>query len=513
MTIKRLISLLLLLIFTATLVRSEENGIHYNPETFITELTKDTFDGFVQNEDLVLVKFFAPWCKHCQAFSSVFIQASKQLHAEKPTVKLAEVDCMVQDSLCHRYNIEGYPSLKIFRKGGEVYDYIGGRNAYGIVTHMVAESFPITQSIGDTGALLAARSKSTIVLYDSDPASPLSQAFAKTAAHLRGAGPFVSVSDAAVIAASGAADGSVVAYNAFGVANRTLRYERASDVSDELLYLKRWCTRVYTPLVQVYSHNVEASYGVIGKPLLVVFAKEMDPVTNPSGIKYIVNRLRALALELVDKVSCVIMDVTQDDYNRCDFTWVRKYGVAIIDYENSLKYCMDDALTERMIRPQDVSAFAHSYVDGKIQPFFKAQKAPEVDEGAVRTVVRDQVVGEFLRDENERSYLLEVYTPWCSLCEDLRPTYEKLAEEYLPMGHAFEFAKIDATKNDLPKEYATNGYPTLFWVEAGKGSAPVAYENLSFDREKIVEFIEMNLNRNKNKKEKESDAENNKDEL
>lgn len=512
MTIKHLISLLGLGLVLIPGIAAHSEPSNYDPETFITELSPDTFDDFIQNEELVLIKFYTLWCKHCQAFAPVFIQASKQLHAEKPLVKLAQVDCMVHDALCRRFNIDTYPSLKITRKGGEVYDYIGGRNAYGIVKHMVAESFPITQSVGDTGALLQARAKSSIVLYDSDPASALAQAFATTAAHLRGAGSFVSVADPAVIAASGAEDGSVVAYNAFGLENHTLRYERAGDPSDELLHLKRWCTRVYTPLVQVYNHNVEASYGVIGKPLLVVFGKEMDPVTNPSGVKYIVNRVKKLALELVDKVSCVIMDVTQDDYNRCDFTWVRKYGVAIFDYENSLKYCLDDALTEKMIRPKDISDFAHGYVEGKIQPFFRAQQAPEAEEGAVRTVVRAQVVDEFLRDKNDRAYLLEVFTPWCSLCEDLRPTYEKLAEEYLPMGHRFEFARIDATKNDLPKEYATNGYPTLFWVEAGKGSTPVAYEDLSFEREKIVEFIEKNLDQDKNKR-SDSDTENRKDEL
>lgn len=478
--------LLPLLLFSAIATASEE-------ENYITDLTLDNFDDFVTTEELVLVKFYMPWCKHCQRFASEFVKAAKALHAEKPSIKLAQVDCMLYDALAMRYNIKEYPSLKIFRKGGEVYDYVGGRNAYGITKHMISESFPITQSIGDTGALALTRERSTIVLYDSDPASPLATAYVKTAANLRGSGTFDHVTDPDIIKASGVPDGSVYAYNAFGVKDKTLVYERAAAADEEFTNLKKWCTRIYTPLVQLYTHNVEATYGTIGKPLLIVFAKDMDPVTNPSGIKYIVNRLKKVALEHVDDVSCVIMDVSHDDYGKCDFTYVRKYGVAIMDHIAGLKYCLDDALTEKVLKPDVIADFARAYVSGTLEPFFKSEKVHEVYDGVIRPLVRSQLVEDFLTDQNEQSYLLEVYTPWCSLCEDIRPTYEMLAELYLPMAHRFEFAMIDATKNDLPREYATNGYPTLFWVEAGKGSKPEVYEDMTFNRELIEEFISKKL--------------------
>lgn len=465
---------------------------------YVTKLTPETFDDFVNSEELVLVKFYAPWCKHCQRFATEFIKAAKDLHAKKPVVKLAEVDCMLHDTLCIRYGIKEYPSLKVFRKDGhgEAYDYVGGRNAYGIVQYMVAESYPVTRSVTDAGDLSASQGGSTVVLYESDPASVLAAAYAKTAEFLRGTGAFEHVSDPALIAASGAADGSVVAYNVFGVANMTLQYTRAEDPADEYTALKRWCTRVYTPLVQVYNHNVEAMYGVIGRPLLVAFGKNMDPLANPSGVKYLANRLRKVALEYYDKLSCVIMDVTHNDYNKCEFTYVRKYAVAIIDYANNLKYCLDDALTASALKPDDVRTFAGSYVNGTLAPFYKSQPPPEAyDDGdAVLPIVRSQVVDEFLADANEQTFFMEVYTPWCSLCEDLRPTWERLAEEYLPLGHRFVFAKIDATKNDLPKEYAVNGYPTLFWIPAGKGSKPEVYDSMKFDRENLVEFITKKLN-------------------
>jgi len=79
-----------------------------------TELTRETFDStvFSKQEKGWFVKFYAPWCPHCQALAPIWDQFSD----EHPEVNVGAVDCTAEasKSLCIDYNISGYPTLLYF---------------------------------------------------------------------------------------------------------------------------------------------------------------------------------------------------------------------------------------------------------------------------------------------------------------------------------------------------------------------------------------------------------------
>jgi protein disulfide-isomerase A1 len=50
-------------------------------------------------------------------------------------IKLGKVDCTTEQPLCEKYNVRGYPTLKVFRKG-EPKDFAGGRETESIVSYM-----------------------------------------------------------------------------------------------------------------------------------------------------------------------------------------------------------------------------------------------------------------------------------------------------------------------------------------------------------------------------------------
>ena len=50
----------------------------------------------------------------------------------KPPVPFAKVDATVESDLAQKYDVSGYPTLKIFRKG-TAYEYDGPRHKEGIV--------------------------------------------------------------------------------------------------------------------------------------------------------------------------------------------------------------------------------------------------------------------------------------------------------------------------------------------------------------------------------------------
>ena len=99
-------------------------------------LTDDNFDNIVFNdESMWLIAFYAPWCGHCQKLLPEWTSAATQLRG---TVKIAKVDATVHQKLAQRYQIQGYPTIKIFSPGKgdkKVEDYQGPRETAGIVQY------------------------------------------------------------------------------------------------------------------------------------------------------------------------------------------------------------------------------------------------------------------------------------------------------------------------------------------------------------------------------------------
>ena len=106
-------------------------------EKDVIVLTDDNFDDMIFNdESMWLVAFYAPWCGHCQKLLPEWVSAATQLRG---TIKLAKIDATENQKMAQRYQIQGYPTIKIFApgKGKEktVEEYQGPRDTSGIVQY------------------------------------------------------------------------------------------------------------------------------------------------------------------------------------------------------------------------------------------------------------------------------------------------------------------------------------------------------------------------------------------
>lgn len=75
------------------------------------ELTKDTFEDVVLENDMVLVDFWAEWCGPCRFFAPVYEKVS----ADYPDVVFGKVDTEAEPELAGSFNIRSIPTLMIFR--------------------------------------------------------------------------------------------------------------------------------------------------------------------------------------------------------------------------------------------------------------------------------------------------------------------------------------------------------------------------------------------------------------
>jgi thiol-disulfide isomerase/thioredoxin len=89
------------------------------------ELTAATHAAAEGKYPLLLVNFYAPWCPWSQRLQPVWEAAARTLHGKYPTlvdgrILLAKVDCTKEVDLCREAQVQGFPSIRVFRGGSDL---------------------------------------------------------------------------------------------------------------------------------------------------------------------------------------------------------------------------------------------------------------------------------------------------------------------------------------------------------------------------------------------------------
>ncbi|KAK6049103.1 protein disulfide-isomerase domain protein [Cooperia oncophora] len=102
-------------------------GLAYGDEEFEKEdgvyaLTDKNFDDYAKANPTFLTLFYAPGCYHCKQFLPVYAKVARQVE-----IPLVKVNVEVEKELAKRYEIKGYPTLKLWKdsEGPQEFDGIG----------------------------------------------------------------------------------------------------------------------------------------------------------------------------------------------------------------------------------------------------------------------------------------------------------------------------------------------------------------------------------------------------
>jgi len=119
-------------------------------------LTEENFEKEVGKDRGALVEFYAPWCGHCKKLAPEYEKLGASFKKAK-SILIGKVDCDEHKSVCTKYGVSGYPTIKWFPKGSlEPQKYEGARTAEALAEFVNTE--------GGTNVKLAAIPSSVVVL-------------------------------------------------------------------------------------------------------------------------------------------------------------------------------------------------------------------------------------------------------------------------------------------------------------------------------------------------------------
>jgi len=433
----------------------------------VVELTDSSFDGELEKLDTALVMFYAPWCGHCKRMKPEFEKSAGDLLKNDPPVTLAKVDCTeAGKDTCSRFEVRGYPTLKIFRNGEVSSDYNGPREAAGITKYMKAQVGPASKPLSSAADATKELSKEEVVVYYlGEDDKDLAKTFQKVAAKMRETVAFAHSADEGVAKTVGQALGSVVLVRPKHLQSKLEASQVVYEGSEtDKTALEAFINKNYHGLAG--HRTTDNAKDFTGASIIAYYA--VDYVKNVKGTNYWRNRVAKVCKDFPE-FKCAVSNKDDFQHEMAEFGYEYVSGSAPV-------IAARDASGQKFKMSEEFSvdnfhAFMTDLKAGDLEPYLKSEAIPDNEGKGVKVAVAKNF--DDLVMKNEKDVLVEFYAPWCGHCKKLTPVYEELGEKMA--AEDVEIVKMDATANDVPPQFNVRGFPTLFWLPKDS-KVPKSYE-------------------------------------
>jgi protein disulfide-isomerase A1 len=407
----------------------------------------------------------------------------------KDSVSLAKVDCTVEEALCGRFSIQGFPTLKIFRGAGSISEYNGGRKADDIISTMKKQSLPAVSYL-ESGKVkeFSASDRVVVIGVFGSKDSAEEKTFTALANKLRDKYVFGVTTDKSTLSEHKVADPGVILFKKF---DEKVNVFGGSITEKDL---NKFVLDNAIPNMDEIGPDNFATYSEKGLPLLYLFVST-DEERKTAGAE-----VEPLAKDYKGKVSFVYLDASKFGGHAESVNLKEQWpALALADMKKNSKFPFDQS---KKIEKAAVKAWLDGILAGTVEPSYKSEPIPESNDAPVKVVVNKNYAS--IVKDTSKDVFIEYYAPWCGHCKKLAPIWEEFAESIGTDN--IVIAKMDGTANDLPSDspFQIQGFPTLKLFQAKTGKI-INYEG---DRSlaSLISFVKANAHFGSEVTASESDA-------
>lgn len=445
-------------------------------------LNDSNFDQAVAENDFLLVEFYAPWCGHCKSLAPEWAKAAQKLASDKSPAKLAKVDATEATGLASKFEVKGFPTIKLFRSGVPS-EYGGGRTEPEIISWVAKKSGPPAKTLNTLEDLEALRESTDVFVLGVffGASSPVATAFEQIAAADENL--VYAVTSSTEIQKHLALEGDAV------VILKDFDDKRVDfpikDFVDKA-HLTNFISGNSAPLVQEFSGA--ASKKIFGSPIKIhslFFTDKSSDHHKPT-----IDVFTEIAKEFKGKLLVVNIPSSEDrvlDYFGLKTSDLPKLILADMGGEGQLKKFPYDG----KIDATEISTFFNNFFNGEVKPTLKSEEvAPEDTTGPV-TIVKGKSFHDIVLN-NDKDVLIEFYAPWCGHCKKLAPAYDELGTRMKSVSNVV-IAKMDATANEIDVPgVSVQGYPTILFFKGNNKENPVKYEENGREADDFIDWLAKN---------------------
>lgn len=124
--------LILVCIFIVILLlyRNNQDKFEDGADAVVFEADPQSWQSVMSDADIVFCKFYAPWCPHCTKLDEPMNKLAKE-YIHNKRVKIVKLDADKYKEFGQQHQVEGFPTIKLYKNGVPVDKYQGPRTVEG----------------------------------------------------------------------------------------------------------------------------------------------------------------------------------------------------------------------------------------------------------------------------------------------------------------------------------------------------------------------------------------------
>ena len=434
-------------------------------------LTDSTFDKAIQKYEYLLVYFYAPWCIRCNKFHPEYEKAASVLRKEN--LFLAKVDATVEKKLDKRFQITGFPVVKLFIKGKEI-EYNKERKSSDLINWMRRKTNgPAVQNLDTNEDIENFRNENDVVLiYYGDDKIDIEE-FIK-AARKNDEYQFGVVKSNDLISKY-SKKGTIVLYKKYDEKKRELKEIKEKNIEE-------FINKYSSPKLMKFDEKAANMIFEKNQSALILFADEK----SKKWAEY-----ERIMKKISDKLNYKIKLIITDIKDVISAKLAEKIGVKennlptirIVDTTGQYikKYKMEEDINEK-----NILIFVDNWENKKIKSYVKSGEIPKDNNEDVFVIVGNTFEKEVLN--NKKDIMVLLYSPLCYHCKALLPKYEEVAKRLKDKNKNLLLTKINAIENEI-ESIDDYGFPKIKFYPGNKKDKPPIDYNGDKSVGDIIKFI------------------------